>query len=133
MGVVMAHGEGGKIATKSASSIHQTIHQSYAARSSFARRSLDTPWRLKVEHFGGLNRTEERFKDLTKSNIPNPSPASYRIMRFGDKINTQIPTASFNSTTTLQEKRKRLSDGRVVLSPVTRIKTMKIQIKKNCQ
>ena len=42
----MANGEGGKAATKSASSVHQTIHQSYAARSSFARRSLDTPWRL---------------------------------------------------------------------------------------
>jgi len=95
------HGEGGqKDATKSSTSIHQTLHQSYAARSSFARRSLDTPWRLnKVQHFGGLNRTEERFKDLTKSADTKPSPASYRIQRFGDKINMQIPTASFNSTT----------------------------------
>merc|ERR1711892_1278045 len=72
--VVMAHGEGGKIATKSASSIHQTIHQSYAARSSFARRSLDTPWRLKVEHFGGLNRTEQRFK---KKENDFPTAVSY--------------------------------------------------------
>lgn len=70
------------------------------ARSSFVRKFVENPWKIqKRAPFGGLNRTEERFKDLTKSNDNYPSSASYSINRFGDKMRSEVPTASFASTT----------------------------------
>lgn len=50
------------------------------ARSSFVRKFVENPWKIqKRAPFGGLNRTEERFKDLTKSNDNYPSSASYSV------------------------------------------------------
>ena len=89
---------------------------SNCARSSFVRKFVENPWKIqKRAPFGGLNRTEERFKDLTKSNDNYPSSASYsvsdkvlndplslifsQINRFGDKMRSEVPTASFASTT----------------------------------